>query len=154
MDSQEDAHGWKHQVFSGSKLTSWTNSNNQGSSGALAGCLWQHQCRCQQGMESAGSWVWVWRLEQYLGVEHLHGRDANGLLVLSWRGDHHTFSFIVFQVSLVSPPDWRVAANARIEVHRKSDLKIRVEGGGDDVSGLRVQLTQLSHSFPFGTAVR
>ena len=60
----------------------------------------------------------------------------------------------MFQVSLVSSPDWRVAANARIETHRKSDLKIRVEGGGDDASGLRVQLTQLSHSFPFGTAVR
>jgi len=63
-------------------------------------------------------------------------------------------SFYLDEVSLVSSPDWRVAANARIEVHRKSNLKIRVEGGGDDVSGLRVQLTQLSHSFPFGTAVR
>jgi len=61
-------------------------------------------------------------------------------------------SFFVDKVSLVSSPDWRVAANARIELHRKSDLRVRVEGS--DSSGLQLQLTQISHSFPFGTAVR
>ena len=55
---------------------------------------------------------------------------------------------------MVAPPrpDWRIAANARIEEVRKSNLTLRVEGG--DASGLQLHLTQVSHDFPFGMAVR
>ena len=55
-----------------------------------------------------------------------------------------------------SKPDWRVAANARIEEVRKSDLILRVEGADASAagSGLLLHLTQVSHEFPFGMAVR
>ena len=49
---------------------------------------------------------------------------------------------------------WRAEADARIEKHRKSDLRvIVVDKHGKRVSGAKVRAIQKSHDFAFGTAV-
>ena len=50
--------------------------------------------------------------------------------------------------------DWRVEAEARIEEHRKGDLRIRVlDGAGQPVQGAEVKMNLQRHAFGFGTAM-
>ena len=49
---------------------------------------------------------------------------------------------------------WRVAADARIEQHRKADLSITVvDGEGRPVPDAQVHVRMRRHAYPFGTAV-
>ena len=49
---------------------------------------------------------------------------------------------------------WRIAAQGRIEKHRKAPLQIRVlDERGRAVRGAQVKITQTRHAFRFGTAV-
>ena len=50
---------------------------------------------------------------------------------------------------------WQEKANKRIEKLRKSELVVRINGFTDvEESSLRLNITQLTHSFPFGTKVK
>lgn len=49
---------------------------------------------------------------------------------------------------------WRVAAEARIDQHRKAQLTMRVmDSAGNALPGASVTVTQQTHAFPFGTAI-
>lgn len=49
---------------------------------------------------------------------------------------------------------WRAAAGARIEVHRKADLRVLVrDGAGQPVPGAEVRVEMQRHAFPFGSIV-
>ena len=50
--------------------------------------------------------------------------------------------------------DWRSAASARIERHRKGPVQIQIrDAAGRAVPGARVEVKQLKHSFSFGSCV-
>ena len=49
------------------------------------------------------------------------------------------------------PGSWQDQANARIKEIRQSQLRVVVEGGAGEQ--LSLELTQLRHRFPFGTAL-
>ena len=50
--------------------------------------------------------------------------------------------------------DWRAAADARIEAHRKADLRVVVLGAdGKPVEGADVAVRMMRHAFKFGTQV-
>ncbi len=49
---------------------------------------------------------------------------------------------------------WRAEANARIDKHRKADLRVTVtDAAGRPVPGATAHLKQTAHAFPFGTAI-
>lgn len=50
--------------------------------------------------------------------------------------------------------DWRAAAEARIEQHRKSDINVRVvDESGNPVENSQVNINMLEHKFGFGSAI-
>lgn len=49
---------------------------------------------------------------------------------------------------------WRTKAAEMIETHRKADLRIRIlDRWGEPVEGVSVEVEQVRHAYPFGTAV-
>jgi len=51
-------------------------------------------------------------------------------------------------------PNWKTDADIRIDELRKVSLNLEVHSEEEDVMDAEVELIQLTHSFPFGTAVR
>lgn len=61
-----------------------------------------------------------------------------------------TDSFILDHILLDIPGDWKQEANQRIEEIRKRDVKILLNTENSD---LVFEIRQLTHAFPFGTAI-
>jgi GH35 family endo-1,4-beta-xylanase len=67
--------------------------------------------------------------------------------------DPREFDFLVDSLT-ITENDWRAAANARIELHRKRDVELQFRNlSGDPVSNVEIEVEQVGHHFGFGSTL-
>lgn len=67
--------------------------------------------------------------------------------------DQRSFNFLVDEIT-VAKNDWKTAANQRIEQHRKRNVNVVLKRrSGRTVRGYQVEVQQIEHGFPFGSAL-
>lgn len=97
--------------------------------------------------------------DQWTRIQGGFTYDPNGdvgalnLVFNNSEDDGQKFDFIIDAVK-VTVNDWRDAADARIEEIRKRNVELNfVRSNGLPASGLSISIAQVSHAFPFGSAL-
>jgi|GEM_PF-2652530 len=158
--TQTAVSGAAMKKFDNGSYTSWEVPGK--GSAVNAGSEWREfyaTFRASADIDPAQTPDEAW-LEWYV-YEQTQVMDIGGAVLINFGGRDDAFvrSLPVTELDLTypgrsEPAAWREQANARIDRHRKGNIRIAVkDGSGSPIPDASVEVRMKEHRFPFGTAI-